>query len=179
MRKKTVEEKDRIAEIYNWVNAAIFALVCLIVVFGLLFRVVRVEGASMNPTLKDGEGLMISTAFFEAERGDIVIVRRSSEQPMVKRVIAVGGDTLRIDPVSGKVYLNGRCLQEEYTLGATFPRDFGIDSRVIPDGYLMVMGDNREKSKDSRSAEIGLVPEGQVIGQVLCRIYPLDKAGRV
>ena len=169
----------RIAALYDWAGAAVFALICRGMVFVFLVRAVGVEGDSMNPTLSDGEGLLVTPAVGRARRGEIVIVRRPDGDPLVKRVIAVGGDRVSIDPVTFRVVLNGQELAEEYAVGRTLPRDFGLEPRTIPDGFVMVLGDNREESRDSRSAQIGLIAESQIAGRVFFRFYPPARAGWV
>lgn len=162
--------------LYEWVGAAIFSLICVIVAFIFLFRVVGVEGTSMYPTLKDSERLIISTFNYHPERGDIVIINRYPEAPLVKRIIAVGGDKIQILPDAGKVVLNGVILEEDYTHGErTEPNDFGTDVKEVPEGKLVVMGDNREVSKDSRKNEIGYVDEKDVVGKVILRFSPLSQ----
>ena len=167
----------RLATLYDWMGAAIVLLICLGVCFVFLFRLVVVQGDSMNPTLADGEKLVVSAVYSKAERGDVVIVRRGKSSPLVKRVIAVEGDRVAIDSRSFQVMLNGRPLKEEYAVGQTLPRDFGTGTRTIPEGYVMVLGDNRENSRDSRCREIGLIPEEAISGRVLFRFYPLERAG--
>lgn len=163
--------------LYDWIGAAVFALICFGGLFVFLIRVVGVDGNSMEPTLKNGERLVVTAFYGKAGRGDVVIVDRTDASPLVKRVIAVGGDRIGIDPNTFQVVLNGRPLEEDYTQGKTLPRDFGTGSRRIPEGYVVVMGDNRENSHDSRSADIGLISEDRIFGRVLFRFYPLYKAG--
>lgn len=162
--------------LYDWVSAAIFSLICVIVAFIFVFRIVGVQGTSMYPTLKDKERLVITTFNYHPRRGDIVIIDRYPEEPLVKRIIAVGGDKIQILPDAGKVVLNGVILDEAYTHGErTDPNDFGTDVRQVPKGKLVVMGDNREVSKDSRRNEIGYVDEQDVVGKVILRFSPVSR----
>ena len=109
--------------------------------------------------------------------GDIVVVDRYTEDSLVKRVVAKGGDTLTITD-SYHVYVNGELLEEPYTRGVTVPRDIK-GPVVIPEGCYFVMGDNRTVSKDSRMNEIGIVSEKDIVGKVVFRFWPLDSAGGV
>lgn len=164
-----------ISGIYEWVGAALYSLICVVLAFIFVFRIVGVEGDSMNPTLHDGERLILLTFMYRPQRGDIVVIDRYTQEPLVKRVIAVGGDEIAILPDTGEVVLNGVVQEEKYTKGKTLIHDFGTETKKVPKGYLVVMGDNRENSKDSRKAEVGFVNEKDVVGKAIFRFYPLDK----
>ncbi|HPU58280.1 MAG TPA: signal peptidase I [Candidatus Avimonas sp.] len=164
-----------ISGLYEWVGAALYSLVCVVLAFIFVFRIVGVEGDSMNPTLHDGERLILLTFMYRPQRGDIVVIDRYTQEPLVKRVIAVGGDEIAILPDTGEVVLNGVVQEEEYTKGKTLAHDFGTSTKKVPKGYLVVMGDNRENSKDSRSAEVGFVNEKDIVGKAIFRFYPLNK----
>lgn len=162
--------------LYEFAAASIFSLICVITAFIFIFRIVGVDGNSMYPTLQNKERVIISTLLYHPKRGDIVIIDRYPEEPLVKRVIAVAGDKIEIFPDSGKVSLNGVIMNEDYIHGQkTEPRDFGTGLKTVPDGYLVAMGDNREISKDSRSSEIGYIDEKNVVGKVFLRISPVDQ----
>ena len=97
-------------------------------------------------------------------------------EPLIKRVIAVGGDTLSIE--DGQVYLNGELLSEPY-LNQTTPA-FELSGTVtVPEGHVFVMGDNRWDSHDSRWNDIGFVEVGDIVGKVFWRIWPLSSFGAV
>lgn len=95
----------------------------------------------------------------------------------IKRIIALGGDTLEITE-QGNVVLNGEILQESYLKeGLETPRNGNYYSLTIPQGYVFVMGDNRTGSKDSRA--FGVIPEDKIHGKVACRIWPLNQIGEI
>ncbi len=167
-----------IAGLYDWISAAVFALVLVTLVFSFWFRIVEVDGDSMNPTLYDAERLITHRLGYTPEKGDIVIVNMHTKEPLVKRIIAVGGDMLRIDDETNTVYINGKALDESYIQGQTYSLGFGTEERVIPDGYVFVMGDNRENSTDSRFMnQVGFVKQSDLIGKAVYRFFPLNKAG--
>ncbi len=163
--------------VYEWVGTMVAALLVLVVAFTFFFRVVAVDGDSMNNTLKHGEQLLLSTVSSEYHHGDIVVVDRHAVEPLIKRVIAVSGDTVTITD-DGKVLLNGQTLVEPYAVGKTYPRELDEPVRV-PEGYVFVLGDNRENSMDSRYTQIGLIYEKDIIGKVVWRVSPFNMFGGV
>ena len=91
--EKEPEREQRFTGLYEWVEAAVFSLIVVVLVFTFLFRVVGVDGPSMTPTLLDQERLILTDLFYTPERGDIVVINRYTREPLIKRIIAVGGDT--------------------------------------------------------------------------------------
>lgn len=177
MEEADEKGKSTVAGLYEWIGAAIFSLAFVVLVFTFLFRIVGVVGNSMNPTLSWGDRLIITRLGYTPQQGDIVIVNRYTEEPLVKRVVAVGGQTLRIDDETGTVYVNGKALDEPYIQGHTYSLGFGAEEQTVPEGCVFVMGDNREHSKDSRYMdEVGFVSESDVIGKAVFRFLPLNKA---
>ena len=171
-------KESGLSGLYDWVSAAIFALVLVTLVFSFCFRIVEVDGSSMNPTLWDAERLITSRIAYTPQRGDIVIINRYTKEPLVKRIVAVGGDRLRIDEDGGGVYVNGEKLDEPYTQGVTYPLHFGTEEQVVPEGCVFVMGDNRQNSTDSRyMEEVGFVKESDLIGKAVFRFLPLSRFG--
>ena len=165
------------APAYDWIGAMISALTVLVLLFTFCFRIVGVEGESMVPTLLDGDRLILTSVRRTYEAGDVVVVDRYTKEPLIKRVIAVAGDTIDIT-VNYAVIVNGQVLQEPYTQGRTVLRDFS-GPVTIPEGYLFVMGDNRSVSLDSRSAEVDLVSVKDVVGVARLRVWPLERMGRI
>lgn len=157
---------------YDWTGTALIALAILSFLIAYVFRIVGVEGSSMQPTLHNGDRLLLSAFDTQYERGDIVVVDRYTKEPLIKRVIAVGGETVRIDE-DGNVYINDVLIREPYIQGKTELKEF--DGEVmIPRGYLFVMGDNRTVSKDSRMEEVGLVSVKDVVGKTVCCVWPVS-----
>ena len=102
-------------EFLEWSETIIFAFFAVILVFTFLLRLANVDGESMVPTLQDGEKLIINHLFYTPEKGDIVIVdSQSLGKPIVKRIIAEGGDQVDINFDTGVVKVNGEVLQEDY-----------------------------------------------------------------
>lgn len=161
--------------VYDIMDSFKGAVLVAFVVFALVFRVVGVEGDSMNPTLNSGDWLAVSSVAINGfEPGDIVVVTQPWERnvPIIKRVIAVGGDTVDIDFVTHQVKVNGKVIDEPYIAEPTalkYDIDFPLE---VEDGKLFVMGDNRNNSVDSRSSAIGLIDERYVLGKAVIRLFP-------
>lgn len=168
-------------ELFDWAQNIAVILTVVVLVFIFIVRVIGVEGQSMEPTLHNGDWMLISNLFFEPKHGDIVVLtkRQFMEQPIVKRVIATEGQTIDIDFTSGRVSVNGRMLEEPYIADAT-RRQFDMTfPATVPKGCVFVMGDNRNHSSDSRVASLGMVDKRYVLGKLLFRILPLNRIGTV
>ncbi len=172
---------------YDLMDNLIAALLVLMVLFCFLFRLVGVDGKSMNDTLADKDRLILQTAFYTPSRGDIVVIYQESEpdKPLIKRVIAAGGDSLRLDVENDAVYLKTAGTDEWVKLDEPYvhyPLAWGIlwedsDEVTVPEGHIFVMGDHRNNSRDSRYESVGFVPEEDVIGRAIFRVAPLDSFG--
>lgn len=138
----------------------------------LFLPVLQVAGNSMEPTLKDGDVIvLVKTKDFDT--GDLCAVRVSGNI-LLKRMIAGPGDWINIDS-EGNVYVNGALIDEPYvTDKAQGVTDLNYPYQV-PDNSIFVMGDHRSVSIDSRSSEVGCIPFDQVIGRVVIRIWPLSR----
>lgn len=167
-----------IAGLYEWTEAAVFSLVVVVLLFTFAFRIVGVKGDSMQNTLYSGDRLLMSDVLYQPKHGDIVVVARYIEEPLIKRVIAVAGDTLDIDAQTGQIILNGEALEEPYVHYPNLRYDFK-EEVLVPDGYVFVMGDHRNNSKDSRDETVGLVRESDIVGRALFRIWPPSAFGGI
>ena len=162
------------ASLYEWVEAAVFSLIVVVLVFTFLFRIVGVDGRSMQTTLMDKDRLILSALPYTPERGDIVVINRYTKEPLVKRIIAVENDTISIDEESHRVILNGEILNEPYIQVPTYPE--GLNGTVqVPQGKVFVMGDNRTASLDSR--DLGFIDVHDIMGKAVFRIFPFDRFG--
>lgn len=162
----------------------VFIVAGMILVFSLLFRVVIVSGPSMRDTLVDGDWLLlIGNVFYnDPQKGDVIVASKKSFEdgkPIIKRVIATEGQTVDIDFDAGIVYVDGVALDEPYTLTPTNLYE-GIEFPLtVTEGSIFAMGDNRNKSKDSRSTEIGLIDCREVIGRAVFIMFPGNDGGEV
>ena len=168
-----------ISAIYEWLEAAVFSLVFVVILFTFMFRIVGVDGESMQDTLMDKDRLILTDLFYKPSYGDIVVINRYTDEPLVKRIIAVGGDVIDVDPNTGKVILNGKVLDEPY-IDVKTPRNEMTGAVEVPEGYVFVMGDNRGNSHDSRMTDIGnngFINVKDIMGKAIFRIFPLNKIG--
>lgn len=177
--KAQAEEMQLRSAVYEWVESAVFALICVTVIFSFFFRVIGVSGNSMLNTLHNGDRLLMVNAFYEPNYGDIIIVRRDHEEPIVKRIIAMAGDTISIDPNQHVVYLNGKLLDEPYLDFPTPPLYNFTGPYTVPEGTVFVMGDNRPDSHDSRADDIGAVKLDHIMGKAVFRIWPISQFGTI
>ena len=165
--------------LYDWVGAFMAALACVTFIFLCLARTAQVSGASMRPTLSEGDRLLIWELGYHPQHGDIVVIDRShkGELPIIKRVIGLPGDVIDIDLARGMVLRNHEPIAEPYTQGPTY-LSWDVDFPVtVPDGALFVLGDNRSHSLDSRSSEIGMVDEQRLMRRAVFRLTPFYTAG--
>ncbi|XEC97195.1 signal peptidase I [Paenibacillus tarimensis] len=163
-------------EVREWGVSIIAALGVSMLIQTYAFAQTEVHNISMQNTLVEGQRLIedkLSYHFTGPKRGDIVIINGpESDVRLVKRLIALPGDV--VDIRNGKLYLNGEVLEEPYTKGKTYP--LGLDVPLtVPKGEVLVLGDNREHSTDSR--EIGTIAISSLEGKAIFRLWPLSQFG--
>lgn len=163
-------------EIISWIKIIISALVIATVLRTFVFQMALVNQISMEPTLIEGQMLVISKINYllgNPQRGDIVVLKDDVENKLlIKRVIGMPGEDVRIQ--DGKVYINNQELQD-YTSSPTYP--YTQENWTLPAEQYFVLGDNREHSRDSRAEDVGLVDRDVIIGRAIFRIWPFNKLG--
>ena len=169
--------------LYDWLQALVMALVGLILVFTFIGRIIGVDGESMMPTLHNKDMLLLQSIGYEPSQGDVVVLSKNTFRdgaPIVKRIIAVGGQTEDIDYGTNTVYVDGVALDEPYILEPMreLPAEYATHIEV-PEGSVFVMGDNRNNSTDGRSPSIGVVDERCILGRALFVLLPFQDAGVV
>ena len=207
MEKEEKKEKEKtiLSEVLDWTYCIALAVVITLLIKNLVFSTTIVRKESMVPTLQDGNILVVNrlaqVTKQPLERGDIVVI----EAPMgvksgtnfayykednfmekigklfkktlyIKRVIGLPGEHLVID--GDDIYINGEKIVEDYTKPdrEKYPPDYDQDIE-IPEGYVFCVGDNRDRSMDSRT--FGLIPIDKVEGKANFRLYPFDKFGNI
>ncbi|MBR5113208.1 MAG: signal peptidase I [Clostridia bacterium] len=180
-KPETPEKKTSpLSGFFDIVSIIASAAIIVAISFLFLFRTVGVSGDSMYPTLHDGDRLILSAFVIQPRGGDIVVTCQPSaysyvESTLVKRVIATEGQTVDINFDLGEVYVDGEKLDEPYVNELTHERESFTAPVTVPEGYIFVMGDNRNNSTDSRDYRVGLIREEYVMGKALFRIAPLGK----
>lgn len=194
------EQNSLQKEIIEWLEIIVTAVISVVILFSLVFRVATIDGDSMKNTLQGankftgaiGDKVIISNFNYEPKQFDIVVVSRNVEnsnnsqgtslEPIIKRVIAVGGQTVDINFHRGIVYVDGVALEEDYISSPTTDK-YEVDFPLyVPEGYIFVLGDNRGDSLDSRSSRIGengLIDTRYVLGHAVFRIFPFNRIGRL
>lgn len=168
-------------EVYDWIQCVVTALLFCVLLFSFFVRIVDVDGSSMFPTLEDEDKIIVSDLFYSPKQGDIIVFRKTEykEEPLVKRVVAVGGQTVEIDFKEGVVYVDGVALDEPYTAEPTKEKLDFTGKIVVPEGSVFVLGDNRMHSTDSRYSVIGCVDERYIMGKVYFTVFPIKNFGSV
>ena len=162
------------AEVYDWIQCIIFALVFCVLLFVFAVRMVNVVGHSMVPTLEQNDKVVISNLFYHPKQGDIVVLRKQTlmEEPIVKRIIATEGQTVDIDFNLGQVYVDGELLDEDYINDYTYREEGTVFPLTVPEGEVFLMGDNRNHSNDSRDSSLGTVDTRLLIGKAVFLVFP-------
>lgn len=197
----TEEEKDGIDkkkgllyDILDIAECVIAAAFVVFLVFTYLIHIVSVQGTSMVPTLEDGDRIIVSALGHTPKNGDVVVINGKKSyllsedgrilekdglgKSIVKRVIAKGGQTVDFNFETGEVFVDGKVQNEPYIKEITHRDEYAFDYPLeVPEGYVFVLGDNRNLSKDSRHPDVGLVSEDEIIGEAVLRIYPFGKFG--
>ncbi|NLA72703.1 MAG: signal peptidase I [Clostridiales bacterium] len=173
IKGKVKTETSAIYLLYDAVTILTSAFVLLMILFSFLFRVVGVRGASMEDTLHQGDWL-ITVQKEQYITGDIVVVTQPNyfNEPLIKRVIAKGGQTIDIDYELSVIYIDGKELNEPYLKEQIMEREYSnlTFPYTVEEGFLFVMGDNRNNSTDSRSPLVGPIDERYVLGRAALRL---------
>ena len=173
-REKKQSKPDR--GLYEWTQALVCSVLTVVLVFTFAARLIGVDGHSMVPTLQNGDRLLVVSPLLtdDYRRGDIVVLRKQSflAEPIVKRVIATGGETVDIDFSTGTVYVDGEALEEPYIAELTFEQEGMQFPLTVPEGSVFVMGDNRNHSNDSRDYRLGTVDQRYIIGKAVFLLFP-------
>ncbi|MBU5435900.1 signal peptidase I [Pseudoflavonifractor sp. MSJ-37] len=172
-------------DLYTWLQALTAALLLLVALFTFVGRVVGVEGISMEPTLRDGDTILLRSLGYTPAQGDVVVLTKpfgTVSGPIVKRVVAVAGQRVQIDYDSGTVSVDGAVLEEPY-LDSPMRWPAGttetLTDLTVPEGSVFVMGDNREHSADSRDERLGPVDVRYILGKAEWILLPAGHFGPI
>ncbi|HLS07215.1 MAG TPA: signal peptidase I [Bacillota bacterium] len=169
-------------EWYEWTKALLIAFAIAFIIRMFLFSPIIVDGPSMQPTLYDRDRMIVNKfiyRFQEPERFDIVVFHVSKQKDFIKRVIGLPGEHVAIK--NDVLYINGQPVDEpyiSYNENELIQSNFKLENLPgqydkIPEGYLLVLGDNRNNSTDSR--RLGLISMDQIVGKANIIYWPLDR----
>ena len=168
------------------IRAVLEMILYFALVAGITFLIIHfvgqrtvVNGVSMQPTLSDGDNLIVdklSYRFRNPDRFDIIVFPQGDGRYFIKRIIGLPGENVRIDE-DGSIYIDGEKLSESY--GKEVIQDPGLakDGIELAADEYFVLGDNRNDSMDSRMAEVGRIAGDRIMGRAWLRIYPFDEIG--
>lgn len=192
--EKVDKTKSFLSDVFEILESSIITVFAIVMVFTYLLHPVNVVGESMVPTLNDKDKIFMSMITTNVSYGDIIVINNDAsymlgssgevikrdsaqfDECIIKRVIACGGQTIDIDFDNGIVTVDGKELEEPYIAALTTKNQGAFQFPLtVPEGYYFVMGDNRNKSTDSRSPYVGLIKKEQIYGKALVRYGPLSE----
>ncbi|GAB3067458.1 signal peptidase I [Virgibacillus ainsalahensis] len=169
---------------FDWVKALLIAFGLAFAVRMFFFAPIVVDGPSMLPTLEDRDQMIVNKFIYrisEPERFDIVVFHASAQQDFIKRVIGLPGEHVAYE--DDVLYIDGKAVEEPFLSKqndnqGVFTNDFSLEHlpggyETIPEGHLLVLGDNRENSTDSRM--LGVIPEDEIVGKTGLIYWPLER----
>lgn len=178
---KENKKQPIISYFYDFASVISTAVIAVCFVFMFAGKITVVNGSSMRNTLYSGERLFLTAANPDSKYGDIVVISQPNafNEILIKRVIAVGGQTIDIDKENGDVIVDGKRLDEPYIKEKT--KEFGnmVFPLEVPYGKLFVMGDNRNNSTDSRFWSVGLIDKRYVVGKAVFSLSRFKIISRV
>ena len=195
LEQSASKKKDETAGfLFDAIEMFAWSLAILLLIFTFVLRHCRVEGASMENTLLNGETLVLYSLAYQPKQDDIIVFHLTDEDPdsekmLVKRVIATGGQTVKIDFKNNTIHVDGILYEDKHAvlknnadeivnrylaLRPNWNYDAKTDTMTatVPEGHLFVLGDNRNFSRDSRDASVMFVDERCVLGKVILRLSP-------
>lgn len=168
------------------IRAVLEMILYFALVAGITFLIIHfvgqrtvVNGVSMQPTLSDGDNLIVdklSYRFGDPDRFDIIVFPQGDGRYFIKRIIGLPGENVRIDE-DGSIYIDGEKLSESYGKEVIQNPGLAKDGIELGADEYFVLGDNRNDSMDSRMAEVGRIAGDRIMGRAWLRIYPFDEIG--
>lgn len=175
--KKEAPKLDWKQNLTMYLHDLVYMLVIVMLLLMLFFRIIIVDGPSMQNTLQNGDYMFLAgnLLYRDFKQGDVVVISKKAYddgKPIVKRIIATEGQTVDIDFDNGIVYVDGVALDEPYISTPTKLKEGNEFPQTIADGCVFVLGDNRMNSRDSRYPRIGQIDTRELLGRVLFLAFP-------
>lgn len=176
----TKKEKRGCGFFFTFFTLILFAVIMSLAITTFFFQITHISGSSMEPTISNNDKVITNKIYYEFNEptyGDVILISNTEngvESIYIKRIIALGGDTIKIE--NGLVYLNGELLEEDYLEGHITTGKLEL---TVPEGEVFFMGDNREVSKDSRTESISTLPVENILGIVNFRLTPIEDFGSI
>ncbi len=166
MNEKTIRN------IYDFASILVSAVLAVCLIFTFVFKISAVDGDSMNNTLHNGDKVLITARDWTIERGDIVVISQPNafNKVLIKRVIATEGQTVEINGKTHQVIVDGAVLEEPYIAQPLIVQGSWNYPVTVPEGCVFVMGDNRNRSTDSRDSAVGMIDTRYIVGEAIYRI---------
>lgn len=166
MNEKTIRN------IYDFASILVSAVLAVCLIFTFVFKISAVDGDSMNNTLHNGDKVLITARDWTIERGDIVVISQPNafNKVLIKRVIATEGQTVEINGKTHQVIVDGEVLEEPYIAQPLIVQGSWNYPVTVPEGCVFVMGDNRNRSTDSRDSAVGMIDTRYIVGEAIYRI---------
>ena len=169
--------------LYSWLQAVAPVIIGIVLVFTFVGRLTPVDGPSMEPTLWHGDMMVVRSLGYTPKQGDVVVLTKPFENitgPIVKRVIAVGGQTVEINYAANTIYVDGEEIPQDYILEPMEQKSWQTISAItVPEGEVFVMGDNRNVSNDSRNPDLGTVDTSYILGKAELVLFPFGDLGLI
>ena len=165
------KSKKNAESVYDFASILVSAVLTVGIIFTFFFKISTVSGESMENTLHHADRLIISSVVNDVEYGDVVVTSQPNlfNKVLIKRVIAVGGQTVWFDEETKQTIVDGKALDEPY-IKEEMEYTSAMDKLfTVPEGKIFVMGDNRNNSSDSRDEFVGVIDENYIVGKVVYR----------
>lgn len=164
--------------VYEWIHSIIAAVAIVVILLTFVFRLINIQGSSMEKTLIGKDKVIITNFMYEPAIGDIVVFPADEDydEPIIKRIIALEGQEVYINYITNEVFVDGVLLEEDYISSPTITMTGDLElSLTVGEGEVFVLGDNRSVSHDSRA--FGCKKADDIIGKAQFVIFPFDHFG--
>lgn len=172
--------------VLEWTETIVMAIALVATIFTFVVRIITVDGRSMEPTYHHGDRVLVTGYAGDIDQGDIVIIVHALSEPIIKRVVAVEGQTVDFDENTRELMVDGVPLKGEVfglengiTVAPVMSDEAMKFPQIVPENSVFVLGDNRTNSKDSRYVDVGMVDHRNILGKVFFNIYPFSNIGSV